>query len=168
MSDTRAAPVIDVLVSSPLWTQQGDLDAESLAARVVPLVLARARPNSDSQAELSVVLTDDDEIRALNRDYRGKDSPTNVLSFATGDGDCLAAPPGLHPLGDVVLAYETLAREATEQQKTFEAHLSHLLVHGILHLLGHDHIDDDEAAEMETLEIAVLKDLGIANPYLER
>lgn len=114
-------------------------------------------------AELSVVLSDDAHVRDLNRDYRGKDKPTNVLSFpAELDMDIPGAP---RMLGDIVLALETVQREALEQSKTAEAHLTHLSVHGLLHLLGYDHIEEEEAQQMEALEVRLLADLGIANPY---
>lgn len=110
---------------------------------------------SVAEAEVSVVLADNDFVQNLNREYRGKDKPTNVLSFPQD-------PP---MLGDIVLAFETIAREAVEQNKDFSAHLTHLLVHGTLHLLGYDHENDQEAQEMEGLEIEILKKMGINNPY---
>lgn len=141
--------------------------------------------------ELAVVLADDAFVRELNRDYRGKDKATNVLSFPSspspleGEGRDGGSPqrtqsaestplPNLPPqggkgyteLGDIVLAFETIEREAAEQQKSFRDHASHLLVHGVLHLLGHDHEVEKEAAKMEQKEIKILKKLGIANPYL--
>jgi probable rRNA maturation factor len=109
-----------------------------------------------------VVFTDDARVRVLNARYRGKDSSTNVLSFPAP-----AAIKGrLGPmLGDVVLAAETVAREAVEQGLALDAHLTHLLVHGFLHLAGYDHEDEAEATVMETLETAILGRLGIADPY---
>lgn len=106
--------------------------------------------------EITIVLADDTFIRELNRDFRGKDAPTNVLSFP-GEGN---------HLGDIVLARQTVEREATAQKKSVRAHATHLLVHGALHLLGHDHIDDREAEKMEAREVKILKKLGISNPYL--
>ena len=123
---------------------------EALADRRGPLIVG-------------IVLTDDGEQRALNRAYRGKDAPTNVLSFAMLDA---AAPPGAPVLlGDVVLAFETVAREAEEQRKPLADHLRHLVVHGVLHLLGLDHENEAEAAGMEAREAAILKRLGVPDPY---
>lgn len=114
--------------------------------------------------EISFVLTDDKRMRALNRAYRGKDRPTNVLSFAALEG---ARPkPGMPwLLGDVVLTSGVIAREAKAQRKSLQHHLSHLAVHGVLHLLGYDHEQDRDAEAMEALEIAALAGMGIANPY---
>ena len=113
-------------------------------------------------AELSILLSGDAEIQALNRDYRNKDQATNVLSFPAGD-DGAAGRPRL--LGDVVLALETVQREATAQGKPLADHLSHLTVHGMLHLLGHDHETETQATAMEVLETEILNRLGIADPY---
>ncbi len=115
-------------------------------------------------AELSVVLTDDAEQRELNRQYRGIDKPTNVLSF-----------PQIEPfspirglIGDIILARETLEREAQELDKPLAEHFTHLVVHGFLHILGYDHIAEDEALQMESLETQILAGLGIADPYGDR
>ncbi|UEM03534.1 rRNA maturation RNase YbeY [Skermanella rosea] len=122
-------------------------------------------------AEMSLVLADDAMVRTLNRDYRGKDKPTNVLSFALLDDagdvdDDLASHPGMPILiGDVILACETVRREAAEQGKPVEDHLTHLVVHGVLHLLGYDHETDPDADRMERLETSILAGMGIADPY---
>ncbi len=116
-------------------------------------------------AEISVVLCDDEFIRTLNRDYRQKDKPTNVLSFPQTDFRKGEKPGNPAPLGDLILAYPTIAREAEEQKKSFQSHFTHLIVHGTLHLLGYDHETADEAEEMEGIEIIALKELGIENPY---
>jgi probable rRNA maturation factor len=120
-------------------------------------------------AELSIVLGDDALLHRLNKAWRGKDAPTNVLSFPAqsfGSDPASPVPPGVPlPLGDVVLGFETIAREAAAQGKTLEDHLAHLTVHGVLHLLGFDHEVEAEAARMEALERGVLSRLGIADPY---
>ncbi len=122
---------------------------------------------AERSAEVSLLLCDDAFIRDLNRQHRGKDKPTNVLSYAQTDfyEDIPAYDP--LPFGDIILAYETIVREAKEQGKSFEDHFTHLVVHGTLHLLGYDHETEDEAEEMESIEIAVLKEMGIENPYSE-
>ena len=117
-----------------------------------------------TDGEVSLLMSDDAAIRSLNRDHRGKDQPTNVLAFPMGEPISLGGP--IH-LGDVVLASETVIREAARDSKTLEAHVSHLTVHGLLHLLGHDHQDVDQAVAMEGIEILVLAELGYSNPYLE-
>ena len=114
--------------------------------------------------ELSVVLGDDALSRRLNREYRGEDKPTNVLSFAMGNEAATVLP---QLAGDVVIALETLIHEAKSQHKTPEEHLGHLVVHGVLHLAGFDHREASAASEMEQLEIAVLKSLGIRDPYCD-
>ena len=120
----------------------------------------------------SVLFTSDEEVHALNREWRGKDKPTNVLSFpmltrAELLGLKAEGPPEM--LGDLALACQTCAREAEEKGVSLEHHAAHLLVHGFLHLAGHDHVDSDEEAEaMEALEIAALAKMGIADPYRDR
>lgn len=119
--------------------------------------------------EMSMVLTNDDAVQALNRDWRGKDKPTNVLSFAALDDEDAPLPDGAPLLlGDVVLAYQTCAFEAAEQSKALADHLAHLVVHGVLHLLGYDHeVSEDEAEDMEAEETAILAGLGISDPYAQ-
>lgn len=141
---------IDIAVQSEGWP-----DCEALVDRAV-LAAQSACPDA-REGELSIVLTDDAQIQMLNRDYRHKDKPTNVLSFLV--------PPPMPSLGDIVLARETILREAAEKGVTFEAHLTHLIIHGWLHLQSFDHETDNEAAIMEALEIAALATLGIDNPY---
>lgn len=120
---------------------------------------------TNPEIEISVVLGDDEFVQNLNRDYRAKDQPTNVLSFPQYEPDELDKNASFLSLGDVVLAYETLEREASEMNITMRAHCAHLIVHGILHLLGYDHIKDEQAKIMESLEIRILKTFGINNPY---
>lgn len=116
-----------------------------------------------AEAELTVRIVDEDESRTLNRDYRGKDKPTNVLSFP------FEAPPGVPTtlLGDLVICAPVVAAEAAEQGKPLTAHWAHMVVHGVLHLLGYDHIDDADAEIMEGLEVEILAGLGVPNPYEE-
>ena len=131
--------------------------------------------DGDTPVEMSLVLADDALVQTLNRDYRDKDKPTNVLSFALLDDlddtdestdDVLARDQGMPILiGDVILAFETVQREALEQGKSFEDHLTHLVIHGVLHLLGYDHQSDPDADRMERLETSILARLGIADPY---
>ena len=154
---------VDVTVSreSGDWPE----NAEWLAERAALAALAAVWLADDGPAELSVVLADDALVQTLNRDYRGKDKPTNVLSFALTESDSPEAEDAPTLLGDVVLAWETVAREAGEQGKPLADHLSHLVVHGVLHLLGYDHEVDAEAEEMERLEVEVLATLDVSDPY---
>jgi probable rRNA maturation factor len=144
----------------------------AFAAAEIPDALAGALATG-RPAEMSLVLADDAIVQTLNRDYRDKDRPTNVLSFAllddTDDTDgVLAAEAGMPILiGDVVLAYETVLREAGEQGKSFKDHVTHLVIHGVLHLLGYDHETDSDADRMERLETSILARLGIADPYAD-
>jgi probable rRNA maturation factor len=142
-----------------------------LARRAVRAALAVAPPLPEApQAELCVVFADDAAMRDLNRRFRGKDAPTNVLAFAAQETAAGARPAtapaeGVLLLGDVVLAYETVAREAAAAGLPLAHHLSHLVVHGVLHLLGFDHRKARAARTMEMLEIAALARLGVGNPY---
>lgn len=162
-SRTRPSGVVrsvdlDISITAPDWGDSVN-DICARAESAVSAVLARV--GVDGAVEVSVLLTDDAEQRTLNRDHRGKDSSTNVLSFPAG----FVPPSGPRPLGDISLALETVVLEAGEQGKSVADHVSHLLVHGTLHLLGYDHADEVEAEEMETLEREVLASLGIPDPY---
>ncbi len=162
---------INVCVSSDCWLTACP-DAEALAGRAARAALAAAlQTTANAPVLLDIVLTDDSEQRALNRTWRGKDSSTNVLSFAMTDPAAPAPPraPRGAPvlLGDVVLALETVALEAAEQRKRLPDHLSHLVVHGVLHLLGFDHESEAEAAIMEAREIEILAALGVPAPYAD-
>ncbi|KZK69376.1 rRNA maturation RNase YbeY [Shewanella baltica] len=120
--------------------------------------------NSMNEAELTIRIVDSRESQMLNSTYRGKDKPTNVLSFP------FEAPPEIELplLGDLVICAAVVENEAREQQKTLEAHWAHMVVHGCLHLLGYDHIEDEEAEEMESLETQLIEGLGFTDPYKEQ
>ena len=147
--------VFDVAWPDPLWR---DIlpDIEASAQIAVKSLPADILPKSDH--EVSLALMDDAAIQVLNRDYRGRDKPTNVLSFLAVNA------PGL--LGDIVLARETVLQEAESRGLPVKDHVVHLIIHGILHLLGYDHIKPPEAEVMEAIEIKALAKLGIANPYV--
>jgi len=155
----------------PIWP--GDTDWEALAARAVSAALAVSAQGSLAGAPFTVSVSvhfgTDEEVQALNRDYRHKDKPTNVLSFPMIDPDDFAAlantDDGEVLLGDIMLAYQTCAREAEEKGIALGAHATHLALHGMLHLLGHDHIEEADAEIMEALEVKALANLGIDNPY---
>ncbi|MBU0725604.1 MAG: rRNA maturation RNase YbeY [Alphaproteobacteria bacterium] len=158
---TEADLDLDIAVddADPRWVKALP-DITALAERAIGAALAG---RIEGPAELAVRLTDDAELQALNRQYRGQDKPTNVLSFPADDSDHFEGEP--KPLGDIALAYETVVREASEQGKTLSDHTLHLIVHGSLHLLGYDHEVESEATRMEALEIQILGGLGIADPY---
>lgn len=166
------------LLETEIGHQSGgwQIETEELLLRAFQTAFAEALafpethwPQEAGRAELSVLLADDVFVQSLNRKFRGKDKPTNVLSFP--------APPVLSPafpggeaglaLGDIVFGFETVAREAGEQGKTFDAHLQHLAVHGLLHLLDYDHQSDDEAETMEAYERQILAKLGVGDPYAD-
>jgi len=154
---------VEVSVSCDAWLAACP-GAEAIAEAAARAALAEA-PEGGAPAVAGVILTDDAEQRQLNRTYRGKDSPTNVLSFAMTEPGALGPPGSPVLLGDLVLAFETVAREAAEQDKLLADHLRHLVVHGVLHLFGFDHETDTEAATMEARETAILKGLGVPPPY---
>lgn len=162
---------VAVGIESGLW--QDLPEAEAVVARAAEAAWERAdHPPlpAGRVAEISVALADDALVHRLNRDYRGKDKPTNVLSFPLLDeeGGMQEGDGAPILLGDVILAHETVAREAREQGKTFEEHVVHLVVHGVLHLLGYDHETDEDAVRMERLETRILDGLGMADPYADR
>jgi probable rRNA maturation factor len=150
---------IEITADAPQWARTLPT-AETLVRQAVSAAW-RAAGTGQKQTEISIVLGDDALVRRLNGEYRDQDQATNVLSFPGGD----RTGPGPHLLGDVILAYGTIAREAGEQNKTLDGHLLHLCVHGVLHLLGHDHQKDADAAAMEALETDILAELGIDDPY---
>ncbi len=149
---------MSIILDLQLASTAPDLPSESqiqqwLEAAILPF---------QADAEVTVRIVDESESQQLNFDYREKDKPTNVLSFP------FQCPPGIELplLGDLVICAAVVAKEAQEQQKTLSAHWAHMVVHGSLHLLGFDHINDDDAAEMEAEEIQILAELGFADPYL--
>ena len=159
-------PMTEVLVVADCW--QGEPEAESVIQRAIAAA-AEIVDEDVADAEIAVMLTDDTGIRALNSNWRGIDKPTNVLSFPAlqPEGEVKPDDPP-RMLGDIAIAYETLRREADEEHKPFDHHLSHLAVHGFLHLIGYDHENDADAEAMEALEQDVLAQLGIPNPYADR
>ena len=142
---------IDIAVEDKNWNDLG-VDLEALSRKAIETASSIL---DKSEGELSLAFVSDTAIQVLNRDYRHKDKATNVLSFPM---------EGLL-LGDIVFGKETIVQEAHLQGKKFEDHLSHLIVHGFLHLLGYDHVDETDAAKMESVEIVVLSQMGIDNPY---
>lgn len=159
---------IQLSVEAGGWSDEASLEA--FASRVLEhaaehLADKVRQPFPDAAVEISLVFTGDDDIRTVNEAWRGQDKPTNVLSFPA-----FPLIPGGQPgpmLGDIVLAEETLRREALDLGIGFDDHLTHLLVHGFLHLFGYDHVTEEEATVMEGLETRILAELGLADPYRE-
>jgi probable rRNA maturation factor len=167
--DPDGPSTIALTVGAPAWRRHLT-DPQRVCRRAIAATLGAVPvPPWLAQAEVSVLLADDATVRKLNAEYRGKDRATNVLSFPAFERVLEAAPehrsPGPVPLGDIVLALETVESEAAAAGTPFVDHVSHLLVHGCLHLLGHDHEIADDAARMEHLERGILEQLGIADPY---
>jgi probable rRNA maturation factor len=155
-------PITEVLVVATCW--QTEPDAHAVIQRAIAAA-AEAVDAGVGEAELAVMLTDDSGIRTLNKNWRGIDKPTNVLSFPALKPEGARKPGDAPPmLGDIAIAYETMRREA----EPFDHHLSHLAVHGFLHLVGYDHENDRDAEEMESLETEILAQLGIPDPYADR
>ncbi|MFM1813752.1 MAG: hypothetical protein RLZ98_447 [Pseudomonadota bacterium] len=149
---------IETVHRAGVWNEFGALDAlvESCASAIAGAVDLPAKT-----VEVALALSDDTDVRELNRTFRHQDKPTNVLSFPAGEG----VDEGGIFIGDIVLAEETLLNEAADLRIPAEHHFQHLVIHGILHLLGYDHEDDQEAEAMEALEISLLSGIGIPNPY---
>ena len=147
---------IDLRVADPRWDALGDVDA--LAAHV----LGYAANQTKSAGEVSILMTDNAKMHALNKKWRGFDKPTDVLSFPA-DGPEIPGEP-VH-LGDIAMGYETAFGDAQAMGRPFEGHVSHLLIHGFLHLLGYDHIESEDAKVMEPLEATILAGLGWPDPY---
>ena len=159
-----SAKPLEVEIAAAVETQgwPGEAVLDELVRRTVEAVVADLALKSAEPTELSVTFTDDAAMRGLNAQWRGKDKPTNVLSFPAFPEASETIPP---MLGDIVLARETIEREAALDGKPFEHHLTHLVAHGLLHLLGYDHETEDEAEEMEAAERRILASLAIPDPY---
>ncbi|WP_240231333.1 rRNA maturation RNase YbeY [Devosia lacusdianchii] len=157
----KPTPPLDiaVIINDDAWPE----NLEGRAEEAVMAALAFAKPKIKGAAELSILLTNDEEQHELNRQWRGKDSSTNVLSFPQIE----PFGPVVGILGDITLARETLEREAADQGTSFDDHFTHLVVHGFLHILGYDHLDNAEALQMEGLETQILADLGVDDPYAD-
>jgi len=162
----RTAPAlratIDIDIQDKQWLTHLRT-ARALCRRAALAALVGVPPRLPTDVAMAIALASDAAVRVLNRDFRGKDKPTNVLSFPA---DARATAPGApHFLGDIVLARQTVAREAQTQGKRLADHLTHLVIHGTLHLLGYDHEVDAEAVRMERLEVRILAGLGVRDPY---
>lgn len=168
--ESRMPDLVDTVVEDDRW--HGIAKQADRACRAA-LAFLNLPPDA---YEIALLACDDTRIAALNTQFRQKAQPTNVLSWPTddlapeADGDEPYLPPDPRPgetlgLGDIAIAYDTCAREAADQGKSFDQHVTHLLVHGCLHLLGYDHVREKDAARMEALEVAILAKLGIADPY---
>lgn len=159
MSSVSAGPElqveIDIEIEDPAW---GDLSGPARRAALGALAHLARQGGDQAPGPVSILLTNDEAVARLNQQFRGKTGPTNVLSFPAGPN-----PEG--QLGDIALAYGVCAAEAAQQGKTLTAHLQHLVAHGVLHLVGYDHITDEEAVVMEDQERRILAALGVADPY---
>jgi probable rRNA maturation factor len=156
----------EVLVVADCW--QAEPGAEAVIHRAIEAAAEVADADA-GEAELAIMLTDDRGIRTLNRNWRGFDKATNVLSFPALQPTGPAGPDDApRMLGDIAIAFETTRKEADEERKPFDHHLSHLAVHGFLHLIGYDHENDADADAMESLERDILAQLGIPDPYADR
>lgn len=166
MPDTSTEIAIDIAVDSNQWK---DIEAfEELAQKTSAIVISWLEEREGLRfpqvpMELSVLLTDDASIKEINSKWRMQNKATNVLSFPTKELNVGETPLPL--LGDVIFAYETILREAEELTKSFEEHLTHLFIHGFLHLLGYDHINDTDAEQMERIETGILLSIGLSDPY---
>lgn len=171
--NARTMPInIEILINDPNWKKENRLISakiKSLIQKISPQTELKKYLKKDIEIEISVVLSNDEEIQTLNKNYRHKNKPTNVLSFPAVDFKSLDKSTlklGFITIGDIILSYNTIKNEAILQKKTFNDHLTHLIIHSLLHLLGYDHEQEKEADIMENLEINLLKKLDIANPYI--
>jgi probable rRNA maturation factor len=163
--------IVDLIINDQKWNTESIFkDYKIIFENIIKETLnfLQIKLPKNSIIELSVILTDDKEIQAINKEYRNKDKPTNVLSFQVIPDDLeseIKKQPHLL-LGDIFMSFDTLKCETKEQGKLIQDHFTHLFLHSFLHLLGYDHIDDFEAELMEDLEVKILNKLGIVNPYL--
>ncbi len=156
---------VDILSEEKDWGK-ARLGLTALVPDVLDLAYRTLPSKPAAPLEITVTLTNDAEIKKINREHRGKNKPTNVLSFPLWETlEEIPVSKDPVPAGDIIIALETMKREALEQGKSLKHHFCHMLVHGFLHLLGYDHMTDSEAEEMETLETKILKKLGIKDPY---
>ena len=151
---------IDIAVQSDVWADSQDLVHNSIRAVLNVLDTPRV-------GEITIVLSDNAQVKVLNREYRGKNKPTNVLSFPAELPEGLPAQVRQSQLGDLLICAPVVEREASEQKKLEDDHWAHLTIHGILHLMGYDHEQPDEAVVMESLETEILKKIGVSDPYLD-
>lgn len=166
--------VLNVTVESPFWNDAVDFDAVKVAEELKELTfdyvatMKHKLLSIKDKLSLNVCLSNDEEVHKLNKEFRGIDKPTNVLSFANVDDDLFwdaLDDVDFAEMGDIILAFETLQKEADLKKISVYAHYCHLLVHGFLHLLGFDHQEDDDADEMEKIEVEILEMFSIDNPY---
>lgn len=157
---------IQIAVEADGWQNEDELEALSgrvLEAAAAFLASEEKQPFPSAPPEVSLVFSDDAQVQEINAEWRGQDKPTNVLSFPA-----FPLIPGGKPgpmLGDIIIARETVEREAIDLDKSFDEHLTHLMVHGFLHLFGYDHMETDEAERMESIETRILATLGLSDPY---
>lgn len=162
---TKSKTDICIAMQSHLWD---DIDLDIIGdcvEQALNLSLKEVNKTPETVQEISIVLANDEFIQELNATYRDKNKPTNVLSFPLTEPDEFEYLEFIDSLGDIILSYETIQKESKDQNKPFENHLKHLLIHGVLHVLHFDHQTDEDAQKMESLEIRILKQMGIKNPY---
>ncbi len=157
--------ITDISIEDPAWLKKR-LGLQKMLEIVLTDTWKHVKGKSKASPLISAVFTNDEAIRKINKKFRKKNKPTNVLSFQVWP-QASALPPTIIPAGDLVFAIETIEREAREARISFKHHLTHLMVHGFLHLFGYDHMNDEEAEIMEALEIKILKKMGVKNPYAE-
>jgi len=162
--------LIEIAEEHDNWSEHSEINSDYFA-NIAKLILSRY-PNFSKvkELELSILLTHDTKIKSLNNEFRGKDKATNILSFPDMEIDWqriveFEIDPEYMYLGDIACSYQTIAKEATLKEISFQDHFTHLIIHAILHLIGYDHMDDEEASAMEAIEIEVLDSFGIASPY---